>query len=226
MLNQSNKQIKVVLIDDHEIVRRGLSEYLADTGLVQICGTADGITGAITLLNKNKPDMAIIDIGLKDSSGIELIKAIKKRFPFVIPLVLSMHSESEIVVRAVKAGARAFILKSEPADQIIEAIQTVMRGGSFVSPCLRDHLLNQMITEKVEASSGISSLTDKEYSILVSIGQGLDRAEISRRLGISSSTIGTYRERIKQKLGCHSTGELMKIAVKVAERSGSNGCPK
>ncbi|OHD64655.1 MAG: hypothetical protein A2176_10120 [Spirochaetes bacterium RBG_13_51_14] len=217
---QYNK-IRVFIVDDHEVVRLGLIQFLDSHDHLHICGQAGDANTAIALINDCSPDIAVVDISLEGVSGIELIKAIRARYRSVYILALSMHAEKEVVRRALQAGAGGYVLKSEPVDQVVEAIEKITAGKSYISESLSDSLLDIVAGKEEEGTEGLmTDLTDRELDIFKLIGQGLDRREIARRLNISTSTIGTYRDRIKTKLNMKSSGELVRFAVRWVSREG------
>jgi DNA-binding NarL/FixJ family response regulator len=218
MHEEQKKKIRIYIVDDHEVVRLGLIQFLNSHTHLQVCGQAGDANTAIASINDCNPDIAVVDISLEGVSGIELIKAIKARYRQVAVLALSMHAEKEVVRRALQAGASGYVLKSEPVDQLVDAIGKVMEGKSYISEPLRESLLD-MVAGKEGPDRLMAELTDRELEIFTLIGQGCDRREIARRLGISTSTIGTYRDRIKPKLNMKSSGELIKFAVHWSDRS-------
>lgn len=209
----TEKKIRIYLVDDHEIVRRGLVQFINGHDNLEVCGESSNANTAIARINEAKPDVAIIDLSLEGTSGIDLIKAVKSRHPHTRILTLTMHSESEYIKRALNSGSEGYVLKSEPAEQIIEAIDYLMSGKTYMSACLREKILDVMTQPKDSPENLIGELTDREFEILKLIGKGCDRSEISRELNIRASTIGTYRDRLKHKLNLASSGELMKFAV-------------
>ncbi len=218
MQEDAKKQIRIFIVDDHEVVRLGLIQFLNSHIHLHVCGQAGDANSAIASINDCSPDVAVVDISMEGVSGIELIKAIKARYRQIAVLALSMHAEKEVVRRALQAGATGYVLKSEPVGQLVEAIGKAVEGKSYISEPLRESLLDIM-AGKEGPENLMSDLTDRELEIFTLIGQGCDRREIARRLGISTSTIGTYRDRIKTKLNMKSSGELIKFAV---EWSGRN----
>lgn len=207
------KKSNVFIVDDHEVVRMGLVQFLDSQGDIHVSGQAGDANSAIASINDDSTDIAIVDISLGGVSGIDLIKAIKSRHPHIGILALSMHSEKEIVRRALQAGANAYVLKSEPINQVVEAIYKVLAGNTFISESLREALPDILAQKEEEPGNFLSVLTDRELDIFKCIGEGLDRKEIALRLNISTSTIGTYRDRIKNKLNMKSSGELVRFAV-------------
>jgi len=217
MQEEQKKKIRIFIVDDHEVVRLGLIQFLNSHAHLHVCGQAGDANAAIASINDCSPDIAVVDISLEGISGIELIKAIKARYRQVTVLALSMHAEKEVVRRALQADASGYVLKSEPVEQLVDAIGKAVEGKSYISEPLRESLLD-IVTGKEGPESLMSDLTDRELEIFTLIGQGCDRREIARRLGISTSTIGTYRDRIKTKLNMKSSGELIKFAVEWSGR--------
>lgn len=213
---------RVFIVDDHEIVRLGLVQFIDSHDCLSVCGQAGDANAAIAAINECKPDVAIVDISLEGVSGIDLIKAIRGRYHHVAIVALSMHGEKEIVRRALQAGARGYVLKSEPIDQVVDAIEKVIDGGSYISEPLRESILDIVTKEENDSGRLLSQLTDREIDIFRLIGEGLNRREIALKMGISTSTIGTYRDRIKTKLNMKSPGELMRFAVKWTTREEKN----
>ena len=165
----NGNRIKIFIVDDHEIVRCGLTQYLnSQKGLV-VCGEADNANTAISLLNSCMPQIAIIDINLGDINGIELIKAIRKRYNKIKMLVHSMHHERENIRRALQAGANGYILKSEPAEQIIKAIESILDGGTYLSKSIKDNIFDLLIDPEKNKNTP-SELTDREFEIFKFIG--------------------------------------------------------
>jgi len=209
------KTTKVFIVDDHPIVRRGLANFINSRKGFSVCGEAEDANTAVARINACDPDIAVIDIGLRDISGLDLIKSMRTRYPAVRVLVLTMHNETEYVERAILAGASGYVLKSESEEQIIEAMRTILRGGKYISGSLKDLLVEKLLWEDVErGKSGLESLTEREREVLGLLGRGYSSRRISEKLGLGVSTIGTYRERLKRKLGLGSNSELVRFAIK------------
>lgn len=209
---KNGNRIKIFIVDDHEIVRCGLTQYLNSQKNLVVCGEADNANTAISLLNSCMPQIAIIDINLGDINGIELIKAISKRYNKVKMLVHSMHHEKENIRRALQAGANGYILKSEPAEQIIKAIESIIDGGTYLSISIKNNIFDILIDPGKNKNTP-SELTDREFEIFKLIGMGCNRKEIAGKQNLTPSTIGTYRDRIKSKLKVNNSNELVKYAV-------------
>lgn len=179
-----------------------------ELGMV-VCGEADNIRDGIQIVEEARPDIAIVDITLKGSSGLEFIKDIRSRGLDIKVLVLSMHEEDLYAERALKAGAMGYITKNEASTEVVEAIRCVMKGEVYASRKLTSKLLNR-ITKKGSSPplSGVESLADRELEVFQWVGRGKTSREISALLGLGESTVETYRSRIKEKLHLRSAAEL------------------
>lgn len=176
---------------------------------MQVCGEADNIRDGIRIAEEARPDIAIVDITLKGSSGLEFIKDIRSRGLDIKVLVLSMHEEDLYAERALKAGAMGYITKNEASTEVVEAIRCVMKGEVYASRKLTSKLLNR-ITKKGSSPplSGVEALADRELEVFQWVGRGKTSREISALLGLGESTVETYRSRIKEKLHLRSAAEL------------------
>ena len=218
--------IKVYIVDDHPVVRRGLSQFIDSKDGFSVCGSAATADVAITDLNQKQPDVVIVDINLKGASGIDLIKAVKSRYKGINMLVLSMHDENEYVERAIRAGARGYVLKNDSEDFILEALKAVMSGKMYLSESLKDRMLESMAwqsSDDGDKSKSVALLTDREFEIFELIGKGSNTREIAATLSLSVSTVGTYRERIKNKLNILTPNELVKFAIQWVMNNNDKG---
>lgn len=206
-------QAKILIVDDHPMVREGLAMRISAQGDLKICGEAATEDEALTLVQQTSPDLVIVDISLKGGHGIEVIKRVKSRHPTVKMLVFSGFHESLYAERALRAGAMGYLNKQESNDQLLVAIRTVLNGGRFVSADVTQRLVTQALTKRGEITNPIEQLTDRELEILRMIGEGLTTGAIASRLHISTHTIDTHRENIKRKLGAHNAAELNRLAV-------------
>lgn len=184
-----------------------------DLGMA-VCGETDNIGDAMQIIQQSHPDIAIVDISLKGSSGLELIKDIRAQ-GFAIPvLVLSMHAEELYAERALRAGAKGYIMKSEASTEVLEAIRTVQRGEVYVSRPMVGKILSRLTsTAQRSEATGIEALADRELEVFQLIGQGRNTREIAKQLNLGESTIETYRARIREKLGLRNTAELAQRAA-------------
>ncbi len=217
----SKESVKnVVLVDDHPIMRHGLAQLVrAEVGL-SVCGEAGNAREGLEITGKLKPDLAIIDLALPDKNGLELVKDIRAMHPSTQCLVLSMHDEQMYGERALRAGARGYVMKDEAADHLITAIQKVLSGGLYVSETLNARMLEQVTSSSRGKASGIGALTDRELEILMLIGKGVPTKNIAAQLSISARTVEAHRAHIKEKLGITDGAALVRHAVQWVENSG------
>ncbi len=200
---------KVLLVEDHPMFREHLGQLIdRDLGM-SICGEADNIRDAMRLILETKPDIAIVDITLHGSSGLELLKDIKAQGLDINVLVLSMHDEELYAERALRAGAKGYITKNEASTEVIEAIRCVMKGDVYASRQMTAKLLERM-TQKRNSSelAGMETLADRELEVFQMLGRGKSTREIAQTLNLGESTVETYRARIKEKLQLRSAAEL------------------
>ncbi len=210
---------KVLIVDDHELLRMAISQLIEHEGDLCVCGEAEDAKGALKAIDKLKPDIAIVDITLKDSHGIELIKDIKIRWPDFPVLVLSMHDESFYAERVLRAGARGYVTKAEGTDIVIEGIRKVLAGEVFLSEAMSSKVLRAMLPGRGKSGDDPTrQLSDRELEVLNMIGSGQGASEIAASLHLSVKTIESYRERLKQKLGLVDAADLLKYAIQFARR--------
>jgi DNA-binding NarL/FixJ family response regulator len=184
-----------------------------DLGMT-VCGEADNIVAAMGIIKESQPDIAIVDISLRGSSGLELIKDIRAQGLSLPVLVLSMHAEELYAERALRAGAKGYIMKSEASSEVLEAIRTVQRGEVYVSRPMVGKILTRLTSNaQKNEGAGIAALADRELEVFQLIGQGRNTREIAKSLNLGESTIETYRARIREKLGLRNTAELAQRAA-------------
>ncbi|MGD2218050.1 MAG: response regulator transcription factor [Gemmatimonadales bacterium] len=205
---------RIVLVDDHALVRRGLAEMIDRESDLEVCGEAADVSEALDLIETAEPELAIVDITLKEGSGLELIKQIKLRYPAVRMLVLSMHDEKIYAERALRAGATGYLNKEEPADKVIEAVREVLAGRIYLSGQMADRILQRLVDRESDLErSPIDALSDRELEVLELIGRGLTTSQIAKELHLSRKTVDTYRENLKAKLQLSTAAELVRFAV-------------
>jgi DNA-binding NarL/FixJ family response regulator len=206
----ASKPLKVVIIEDHPMFREHLAQLLVREMKVNICGEADNIRDALTLIEKEKPDIAIVDITLRGgSSGLELIKDLKTRDSQTAVLVLSMHDEELYAERALRAGARGYITKNEASTELLKAIRAVVDGEIYASQRVTARLLQRMSSKRGTSElAGLETLADRELEVFNMLGRGKSTKEIAQTLNLGDSTVETYRARIKEKLQLRSAAEL------------------
>jgi DNA-binding NarL/FixJ family response regulator len=205
---------RIFIVDDHPIVRRGLAQLINQEEDLVICGEADNAETALEALKKVKPDLAIVDISLRGIDGFELTKLIRARFDSIPVLVVSMHDESLFAERALRVGARGYIMKQEAIEKMMEAIRKVLRGELYVSERVSANIVKRFVDGKAEGvSSPEELLSDREMEVFQLIGQGFGTRQIADQLHVSVKTVETYRANIKEKLNLKNAAELMKHAV-------------
>ena len=205
---------KIFIVDDHPVFRKGLAQLIDEEADLKVTGEAESVTGAIELIQQGVPDLMIVDITLKDKSGIDLIEYIKEHFPRLPVLVISMHDESLYAERVLRAGALGYITKHEMTGDVVTAVRQVIAGKRYISANMVDALLGKMMAgNRKEGISPLEILSNRELEVFQLMGQGFKRGEIASLLHLSVKTIGTYRENIKQKMNLKTAPELMKHAV-------------
>ena len=206
------KKYTVVVVDDHPIVRQGLQQLINSQKNLEVIGEAKSADEAIDVINKKVPDCVLVDISLDGTSGIELVKALKQRFPKLPSLVLSMYDEKLYAQRAIEAGAKGYLMKQEAPDKIISAIYSVLRGEVYLSNEMKEQMVQALSSKGIKESS-VESLTNREFEIFQLIGHGLGNKHIAQKLHISVKTVENVREKIKMKLRLESSQDLLKYAI-------------
>jgi len=206
----------IVVVDDHPIVRQGLIRLIASEPDLRVVGEAEDSDSALEVVRAELPSLVLVDLSLKNSSGIELIKDIATMLPASRVLVVSLHEESIYAERALRAGARGFIMKSEAIDNVLVAIKEVVAGNIYLSPSLKSKLLGLQFSHQGSAktTTGIESLSDREVEVLQLLGEGKGPGIIAQALNLSVKTVETYKSHIKQKLNLNDTTALVQYAVK------------
>jgi len=205
---------RIVIVDDHPLVREGLIGLLAAQSDFAVCGEASGAAEARQIVAATKPDVVIIDLTLPDGSGLELIKEFKSKWPAIKLLVLSMHDESLFAERVLRAGAVGYVSKHEASRTIVQAVRTILAGKLYLSPNMTELVVQRAFVSGVDVSrSPVERLTEREREVFELIGQGLSSRQIAVKLGVSPKTVETHREHIKEKLELTTGAELAKYAV-------------
>ena len=216
-VKSKKKESKILIVDDHPIVRRGLAELINREENLMVCGQAEDAYDAMEAIKTLKPDLVIVDISLKEKSGIEVIKDIKSRYPTLTVLILSMHDESLYAERALRAGAKGYIMKQEATEKVITAIRKVLSGQVYVSNRMAARMVGKFVGGGPDVgASEIDRLSDRELEVFCLIGQGHGTREIAEKLHLSVKTIETYRAHIKEKLNLTSAAELLRYAIRWA----------
>jgi DNA-binding NarL/FixJ family response regulator len=208
------KEKRILIVEDHPIFRMGMCELINQEKDLTVCGSAEDVPAAMALVESENPDLVILDLSLKSSNGMTLIKDLNKYYKNIPVLVLSMHEESLQAERCLLAGAKGYLMKHESKNSVIDAIHKIFTGKKYISQRVMDNLLDKIGAEPDKGQdSPVQSLTDREIEIFQMIGKGFSSGQIAGRLNLSVKTISAHRERIKQKLGFKSGGELVRYAV-------------
>ena len=214
----NEKKTQVLIVDDHPVVRDGLTTIINHEQDLNVCGGADDAHQALKSIGELKPDVVIVDISLKNSDGIELTKSIKENHPKSPVVVLSVHDESIYAERALRAGAKAYLMKDAVSGNIVKAIRTVLSGEIYVSDTISKKILHKIAGDKTEmAKSSIENLSNREFEIFRLIAEGHKASQIAKDLHLSVKTVETYRGRLKEKLNLDSATELLQYAIKWAK---------
>jgi DNA-binding NarL/FixJ family response regulator len=205
-------RIKILLADDHPLVRRGIGSCLARQRDLEVVGEAADGREALTKIRALLPDMVLLDIDMPHMSGLAVAGVLRKELPQVKVLVLSMHQDPEYVLRILQSGAHGYVLKDAPIEQVVKAIETISAGQTFFNPEIARVALNQFASGNGNGSE-LSKLTQREREVLTHIAGGCSNKEIAQVLDVGVRTIETHRERIMRKLNCHSIAALTRFAV-------------
>jgi DNA-binding NarL/FixJ family response regulator len=219
---QSQKR-GILIVDDHPLVREWLTTLVNQQADLAVCGEAANAAEARKAVAASKPAVAIVDISLRDSSGLELIKDLKLGCPGLAVLVLSMHDEAHYAERALLAGAKGYIMKRETTSQVIEAIRCVLAGKFYVSDAMAQSITRQYVQGRSLADgSPIEQLSDRELAVFEMLGEGCATRQIADNLGVSLKSVQAYCARIKEKLNLGSAAELMRDAVRHKQATAQN----
>ena len=211
MKRSTEEKTKVLLVEDHAMFRERLALLISQDFGMTICGETDNIREALDIVQTGKPDLALIDITLKGSSGLEFLKDLRVREINLPVLVLSMHEEALYAERVLAAGAKGYITKHESSQTLLRAIQCVLEGKVYLSEQMTETLLRKMSGQDV-SSSAMKRLTDRELEVFQLIGAGRTTREIAETLRLGITTVDTYRTRIKEKLGLRNGTQLQHYA--------------
>jgi len=211
-MSATKKKIKILIADDHPVVRKGLWSCLSGKTNFKIVGEASDGAAAIQKVKELAPDVVLMDIDMPQKDGLEVTNVLRKESPNVKVLILSMQSNRDTVLRIIKAGARGYVLKDAPTDELARAIETVNAGEAFFSAPVAQIALNQYLTD-TDATKPLAKLSERESEVVGLIAEGKSNKEIAMHLGIGVRTIETHRERIMRKLDIHSVAGLTKFAI-------------
>jgi two-component system nitrate/nitrite response regulator NarL len=205
-------RIRILLVDDHPVVRKGIASCLARHAHLEILGEASDGQEALRKVKELAPDIVLMDIDMPHMNGLAVTDILRKEMPQIKVLILSMHSNTEYVLRIIQSGARGYVLKEASPEELVKAIETVEAGEAFFSSDVARVALNQFVRGGEEGSNS-TQLTNREREVLIHIAEGLSNKEIASRLGVGVRTVETHRERIMRKLNIHSVAGLTKFAI-------------
>lgn len=217
---RKSRRTRILLCDDHPIVREHLAGLISQQADLEVCASVKSAEEAIRAAASAKPDVAIIDLSLKETSGMELLKDLRDQYPDVQVLVLSMHDEALFAERVLRAGARGYITKQEGTARILLAIRRILAGNIYTSDKLSRYILNKAARGRPSAPSAVDDFTDRELEVFQLIGRGHSTRLIADELDVDVKTIETYRARIKEKLGVSTATELLQYAIGWVKSAG------
>jgi len=213
-----HKKARVLVVDDHPVVRQGLALLISHESDMEVCGEAETAHDALKAIAATQPDVIIVDLSLKGASGLELIKDIRVRFAKVPVMVLSMSDENVYAERALRAGARGYMMKEEATEKVLMAIRRVLSGQLYLSDQMASRLLNQVVDGRAGGSvAPVDTLSDRELEVFQLIGQGFGPSDIARTLHLSPKTIETYKAHIKEKMNLDTSTELLQHAIRYVQ---------
>lgn len=210
----SNKR-PVFLVDDHPLVREWLSNLINQTADLMVCGESENAPQALAAIQTLKPGVAVVDLSLSNSSGMDLIKNLKEMCPDVAVLVLSMHDESLYAERALRAGARGYVMKKESTQKVLEAIRQILQGKLFISPDVAASIAEHALQGRRPAGEpSVAQLSDRELEVFEMLGRGMGTRQIGEMLHVSVKTVQAYCMRIKEKLNLANATDLLREAFR------------
>lgn len=207
-------KIHVLIADDHAIVRQGLKQILSETEDLLVTGEADDGAEALNLARQQPWDVFLLDVSMPNRNGIDTLKQLKKEFPRLPVLILSMHPEEQYAVRALKAGAAGYLTKNTPPQKVLEAIRNAARGRKYISPELAQTLASRMSEDVADGRLAHEILSDREFQTLRFIAGGKKLAEIANEMSLSPKTVSVYRARLLEKMKLRNNAELTRYAIR------------
>ncbi len=222
-VGRGGEDVKILIVDDHSIVRRGLANLIQQEKGLQVCAEAQSAQEALKSIRETKPDLVVVDLSLKDLNGIELIKQIRSMHAQLPMMVLSMHDELLYAERALRAGALGYVMKAEATEKLVTAIRTVLRGEIYVSDRMSYLILGRMLGTRNDISRPpLEVLSDRELEVFELLGRGLGTRQIAERMCVSIKTVESHRESIKSKLNLKSASELVHLATHWVMEEGAD----
>lgn len=213
------RKYRILIVDDHPLMRWGLRRLIEQERDLAVCAEAEDVYGALLSAEEHRPDLVIVDLSLKDESGLDLVRLLRARKPRVASVVYSMHEEAVYGERALRAGAKGYLSKQEAVDRVIEAVRRIRKGEVCFSQATSERIVRSLAGGKGGAD-GFSPdlLSDRELEVFRFIGRGLGTGQIAGRLRLSVKTVEAHRARIKKKLGLENADELRQRAVQWGQR--------
>lgn len=211
-MKQPSSPLRVLIADDHEIVRAGLKQFLADVGDLEVAGEAGSGAEALARIREGEWDVVLLDISMPDKNGIDILRQIRHEKPDLPVLILSMFPEEQYAINLIRAGASGYLTKDGPPEQLVAAIRTVVQGRKYVSPTLAEKLAGDLTGDSTRPLH--TSLSEREFQIFCKLAAGLPVSKISEALFISVKTVSTHRTRILQKMHMKTNADLTYYAIK------------
>lgn len=209
----ASDKTRVLIVDDHPLLREGVSQLIGQQQDMEVCGQADSVETGLAAVERWKPDLILLDLRLGCGDALDMIKTIKSSHPDIHIVVLSQHDESLYAERSLRAGASGYVMKQEAANHVLEAIRTVLTGELYVSRKMTPLILRKLLQPAATPDEDLSKLSDREFHVFQMLGAGLASRQIAAELKLSVKTIETYRENIKHKFGLQSAAELVHYAT-------------
>jgi DNA-binding NarL/FixJ family response regulator len=212
-----SKPLQIIVVDDHPAIREAISDTIEGQADMELCGVAGNASDAFELVHKGRPDVAVIDINLGDAHGLDLVKNLRAQYPDLEVVVFSMYDEEVYAERAIRAGARGYIMKSESTESVAEAVRAAAQGEIYLNRKAASRLLSRVAggrPAKRAGEIGLEELTDREMAVFQMLGQGQSMEDIADQLNLSRKTVETYRRRVKEKLDFDTVAELLQFAIR------------
>ncbi|MCB1184934.1 response regulator transcription factor [bacterium] len=213
--------IRLLIVDDHPLVRSGIRALIDMEDDLEVCGEAEDQHDAMEMIKQDQPDLVLVDISLKNSNGLNLLKEIGQNHPDIMTLAVSMHDEYTYAIRCLKAGAKGYIMKQEGTEKILDAIRAVLDGKTYLSPEMTQAAVDQLGAGKSPAgASPVEALSNRELELFQLTGQGKEISEIAEIMNISPRTVEVHRSHIKKKLGLRTSTDIFQMAYEWLRSSG------
>lgn len=221
IVESPSRTTRLLIVDDHPLVRSGIISIIQMEEDLDVCGEAEDQATALELVAQHNPDLVLVDLSLKNSNGLNLLKDITQNYPNVLTLAVSMHDEYTYAVRCLKAGAKGYIMKQEGTEKILEAIRCVLSGQTYLSPTMTQATVEQLGAGKAASGSNpVDALSNRELELFQLTGQGKEISEIAQIMNISPRTVEVHRSHIKKKLGLRTSTDIFQMAYDWLRQNG------